>query len=178
MDYSELVVAIQQGDSKTANKMCAEATPILIKYLVANVNASAADAEDAVQKMFEYLIPKIRKDEIDSPAGLLSYMLTGCRHAYFKLIRDADLDQLEGMVEEPYREAGQVWNLINKEQETILKKCLEKLKDSYRSFIGFLFDFPDAEAEDIAEHFGISVNNAWIRRHRIIKKLTDCTKLH
>ncbi|MEX0646234.1 MAG: sigma-70 family RNA polymerase sigma factor [Balneolaceae bacterium] len=178
MDYSGLVDAIQQGDTKTANKMCAEATPILKKYLISNVGATPDDAEDAVQKMFEYVIPKIQQDEIESPTGLLAYMLTGSRHSYFKIVRDLEVEPLEELVEEPSREAGQIWNLIDKEQQSILQKCLKKLKDSYRAFVKFLFDFPDAEADDIAEHFGISVNNAWIRRHRVIKKLTDCTKNH
>lgn len=178
MDYSGLVQAIQQGDFKTANKMCAEATPILQKYLISNVGATPEEAEDAVQKMFEYVIPKIQQDEIESPTGLLSYMLTGSRHSYFKIKRDLDVEQLEELVEEPAREAVQIWDLINDEQKTLLQKCIEKLKDNYRTFVEFLFEYPDAEAEDVAEHFEISVNNAWIRRHRVIKKLSECIKIH
>lgn len=176
MDYSALVKAIQKDDRRTANKLCAEATPILIKYLISNVGATREDAEDAVQRMFEYVIPKIQRDKIESPSGLLSYMLTGCRHAYFKITRDIEIESLDDIIEEPGRKAHQIWELIDDEKVSILKKCLEKLKSHYRAFVEFLFEFPDAEAEDVAEHFNISLNNAWTKRHRVIKQLTDCTK--
>lgn len=176
MDYSALVDAIQEGDTKKANELCSEAIPILKKYLISTLGANLDDAEDAVQKMFLYVIPKIQQDGIESPSGLLAYMLTGCRHAYFKIVRDANPDETESMVDEPNSEPGQIWNLISKERETILQECMKKIKSSYRTFIKFLFDYPDAEADDIAEYFDISVNNAWTRRHRAVKQLSDCVR--
>lgn len=176
MDYSGLVDAIQKGDTATANKMCAEAIPILKKYLISNFGASPEDAADAVQKMFEYVITRIQQDEIESPTGLLSYMLTGARHSYIKIRREAEVDQGEELVAEPTQQPTQIWSLVNNERKEVLKNCIERLKKSYRTFIQFLFEYPDAEAEDVAEYFNISVNNAWIRRHRTIKKLTDCAK--
>lgn len=178
MDYSLLVEAVQTGDQKTINRLCNEATVILRKYLVANMDASTDDAEDAVQRMFEYVIQKIRDDEITNPAGLLAYMLAGVRHAYFKLQRDLDIEELEELIEEPPTHALQMSSLVNEERQQILKKCLETLKGQYRALITFLFNFPDADSEEIAEHFNISVNNAWIRKHRVIKKLSDCAKLN
>lgn len=176
MDYSALVAAIQEEDVKTANELCAEALPILKKYLISTLGANLDDAEDAVQKMFLYVIPKIQQNGIESPTGLLSYMLTGCRHAYIKIIRETDPEQIEVLDEELPTEPGQIWNLISEERESILQECLKKLKASYRSFIEFLFNYPDAEAEDIAEYFDISVNNAWTRRHRAVKQLSDCVR--
>lgn len=176
MDYSELVRAIQNGDEKTVNTLCARAMPILKKYLIANFNASREDAEDAVQKMFEYLIPKIRRDGFKNPGGLLAYMLTGVRHAYYKNLRDFETEDLDELVEEPSVNPSQIWNLVSEDRLRILKICLEYLKGHYRTLVEFIFEHPDADSEDIAEHFDISLNNAWIRKHRVIKQLSDCAK--
>lgn len=176
MDYSELVYAVKRDDMQTANRMCAEAIPILKKYLISKVNASTEDAEDAVQKMFEYVIPKIQNDEITSPSGLLSYMLAGARHSYYKIVRDFDLDKYGEIEEDLVSEADQVWNLISEERETILSRCIEKLKGHYLEMITFLFDHPEADSNDIAEYFDISLNNAWIRKHRVIQQLQDCVQ--
>lgn len=176
MDYSELVYAVRRGDTKTANRMCAEAIPILKKYLISNVNASPEDAEDAVQKMFEYVIPKIQNDEIKSPSGLLSYMLSGARHSYYKIVRDFDLDKYAEMEEQLVSEPNQVWNLVSEDQESILSTCIEKLKGHYQDLIIFLFDHPNADSKEIAEYFEITKNNAWIRKHRVIQQLQECVQ--
>ena len=176
MDYSELVYSVKRGDMQTANKMCGEAIPILKKYLISTVSASPEDAEDAVQKMFEYVIPKIQNNEIKSPSGLLSYMLSGARHSYYKIVRDFDLDKYGAMEEDLVTEANQVWNLVNEDRETILEKCIESLKGHYRELIKFLFDHPEAEATEIAEYFDISQSNAWTRKHRVIQQLNECVE--
>lgn len=176
MDYSELVYAVKKDDMQTANKLCAQAIPILKKYLISKVNATPEDAEDAVQKMFEYVIPKIQNDEIKSPSGLLSYMLSGARHSYYKIVRDFDLDKYNEIEEQLVSEADQVWNLIDRDRKKILLKCIEQLKGHYQKLITFLFDYPDADSNEIAEYFDISVNNAWTRKHRVIQQLSECVK--
>lgn len=173
MDYSELVKAIQTGDSRTADRLCAEATPILKKYLVSKIGADPFDADDAVQKMFEYVIEKIQSGDIENPKGLLAYMLATCRHSYFNIVRTRSRAG-EVVSEEPVSIANQLLSLVDEEKQKILKKCIEKLRKNYRDFIEYWFSFPDSETEDIAEHFGISVSNTWIRKHRIVKKLSDC----
>jgi len=156
--------------------LCSEAIPILEKYLISKVNASPEDAEDAVQKMFEYVIPKIQNDEIKSPSGLLSYMLSGARHSYYKIVRDFDLNKYGEMEEQLIAEPDQVWNLVSEDQESIRSICIEKLKGHYRDLIIFLFDHPEAEASEIAEHFDISQGNAWTRKHRVIQQLQECVE--
>lgn len=175
MDYSELVTAIQNGDNRTADRLCAEAAPILRKYLVSKIGADPFDADDAVQKMFEYIIEKIQADEIENPKGLLAYMLATCRHSYYNIIRTRARAG-EVVSEEPISLADQLLRLVDKEKQEILRKCIEQLRKNYRNFIEYWFTYPDSETEDIAEHFGISVSNAWIRKHRIVKKLSDCAK--
>lgn len=176
MNYSELVRAVQEGDDRTASKLCEEALTILKRYLIANYNASPEDAEDAVQKMFEYVIPKIRNDEITNPSGLLSYMLSGVKHAYFKNLRKYENDEVDSLDEEPESEGLQLWRLISDERKRILEECIKYLKLHYRSLAEFIFDHPEADSYDIAEQFEISVNNAWIRKHRVIKQLSECAQ--
>lgn len=177
MDYSELVYALKNGQTRTANKLIGEATPILKKYLISKLNASSEDAEDAVQQMFEYIIPKIIEDDINNPSGILSYMLKATRHSYYKIVRDFDLDKFDEIEEQLVTEADQAWLLMNEDQANILLRCIEGLRNSYREFARFLFDYPEANTDDIADNFEISPANAWTRKHRVLKKLSDCVSL-
>ncbi|NBB77125.1 MAG: hypothetical protein GVY02_07075 [Bacteroidetes bacterium] len=176
MDYSELVYAIQRGDERKANRMCAKAMPILKKYLIANLDASPEDAEDAVSKMFEYVIRKIQNDEIESPTGLLSYMLSGARHSYLKIVRDYKFNEQSELDENWAQEPDQIWNLVNDERKSILARCIEQLKGHYRDLIQFLISYPDAGGSEVSEQFGISESNAWIRKHRLLEQMRECVK--
>jgi len=176
MDYSELVEAINDEDMRTANRLCGDILPILKKYLIATVGAKPEDAEDAVQRMFEYVIPKIQNNEIKSPSGLLAYMLTASRHSYYKIKKEYNSNKFDLIDENLVAEPEQPWGLLDKEQETILNQCIKELKTHYKKLIRFLFDHPNAVSEDIAEYFDISVSNAWIRKHRMIQKLNECVR--
>jgi DNA-directed RNA polymerase specialized sigma24 family protein len=176
LDYSDLVRAVREGDEATANRMCSEALPILKKYLISNLNATPEDAEDAVQKMFEYVISKIIQGEIKNPGGILSYMLTGSRHAYLKSLRNIELEVFDELISEPFSGPDQFEKLLREEQKNILKGCIEKLDGHYRSMCEFILENPSANSVELAEKFNISVNNAWIRKHRLIKQLSECAK--
>ena len=176
MDYSELIEAINNGDMKRANDLCAKILPILKKYLIATAGASPENAEDAVQRMFEYVIPKIQNNEIKSPSGILSYMLTGARHSYYKTLKVYDYESFEPINDQVVAEPDQTWRLIDEEKESILAWCLKQLNGHYRSLVKFMFDHPNADAEDIAEYFDITVNNVWTRKHRAIQQLNECVK--
>ena len=176
LDYSDLVRAVREGDRATANRMCSAALPILKKYLISNLNATPEDAEDAVQKMFEYVICKIIQGDIKNPGGILSYMLTGSRHAYLKSLRNTELEVFDELISEPFSGPDQIENLLKEEQKHILKGCIEKLDGHYRSMCEFILENPSANSLELAEKFDISVNNAWIRKHRLIKQLSECAK--
>jgi DNA-directed RNA polymerase specialized sigma24 family protein len=103
-------------------------------------------------------------------------MLSGARHSYYKIVRDFDLDKYAEMEEQLVCEPDQVWNLVSEDQESILSACIEKLKGHYQELIIFLFDHPNANSKEIAEYFGISKNNAWIRKHRVIQQLQECVQ--
>lgn len=177
MDYSDLVEAVLNGDDRTVNQRCAEAVPVIRAYLIANFDASKEDAEDAVQRMFEYVFPKIQKGEISKPSALLSYMLTGARHSYFKILNKYDHHEpIHNYGNLQVSKADQINNLLNEEKQSLLKKCMDRLKDHYRSLMEFSFANPDAETKDVAERFDISISNAWARKHRAINELEKCIR--
>lgn len=174
MDYSPLVKAVQDGDQETANRLISEATPILVRMLMARMNASRHDAEDAVQGMFVYIIEAIREGKIHNPSGLLAYMIKTCRHNYLKSRQEYSVDYEEGMAGEPATEAVQLERLIESERMDFYRHCVENLKEDYRVFFDYWISHPDTAATEVAREFDISVNNAWTRKHRVIKWLQEC----
>jgi|GEM_PF-328991 len=176
MDYSGLVKAIQDGDDITANKLCSEAIPIFRKYLVKKFAADLNDADDAIQRMFEYIILKIQNDEIENPHGLLQYMLKACSHNYIKSAQEKNSPISQDLNFEPSSKPNQIWGLVNEDQQQLLKYCVEKLRKGYQEFFSFCFSHPGATTEDIADHFEISTNNAWTRKHRVINKIAECVE--
>lgn len=174
MDYSELIPAIKNGDQVTSSRLCSKATPIFKNYLFKKFSADPNDADEAIQQMYEYIILKVLEDDFENPKGILSYMLKTCRHNYIKLAREKNRPDIENISAEPISEAQQIWQLVNEEEQEILKYCTEKLREGYKEFINYWFDFPNASAGEAAEYFNISINNAWTRKHRIINKLNEC----
>lgn len=176
MDYSGLVTAVKNGDQLTASRLCSDATPILKRYLQKKCGADPSDADDAIQRMFEYIINKIFEDDFENPHGLLAYMLKACRHNYIKLAREKNRPDIENLANEPFNEPVQIWELVNEDKQEILKYCTEKLRKGYKEFINYFFSFPNASTEDVADYFDISINNAWTRKHRVINKLNECVE--
>ncbi|MFO7848244.1 MAG: sigma-70 family RNA polymerase sigma factor [Balneolaceae bacterium] len=176
MDLSGFITAVRNNDQLEASRICSETTPILKRYLRKKLGADPNDAEDAIQRMFEYIINKIREEEFENPKGILSYMLKTCRHNYIKIVQDREQIDYDYVEERLYSNPVQIWDLVNKENQSILRQCAQQLRKGYREFINYFFSFPNASTRDVAEHFDISVNNAWTRKHRVINKLHDCVK--
>ena len=176
MDLSGFITAVKNGDQLEASRICSEATPILQRYLRKKFGADPNDAKDAIQRMFEYVINKIREDDFENPRGILSYMLKTCRHNYIKIVQEQEATDYDYVVDQNYTNPVQIWELVDEEQQTILKYCTEKLRKGYREFINYFFSFPNASTKDVAEHFDISVTNAWTRKHRVINKLNQCVE--
>lgn len=176
MDYSGLVTSVKNGDQLTSSRLCSEATPILKRYLQKKCGADPTDADDAIQRMFEYIIIKILEDDFENPQGLLSYMLKACKHNYIKLAREKNRPDIENLANEPFLEPVQIWELVNEERQDILKYCTDKLRKGYKEFINYFFSFPGASAEDVADYFDISTSNASTRKHRVISKLNECVE--
>lgn len=174
MDYAPLVKAIREGDQESANELISNVTPILIRMLKARMNASQEDAEDAVQMMFLNVIKAIKKDRIRNPSGLLSYMMITCKHNYLKSRDGYHPESLESLVTEPAIEAVQLEAIVEEEKWRIYDECLHSLSEERLEFYNFWYQHPDSSASEVARHFGISVNSAWTRKHRILKALKKC----
>lgn len=169
-----MVKAIREGDQESANRLITDATPILIRMLKARMNASQEDAEDAVQMMFLYVIKAIKEDRIQNPSGLLSYMIVTCRHNYLKSRDGFHPESLDQELHEPSLEPVQLNRLIESEKEAIYEECVNSLSRERREFFRYWTRHPDSSASEVAGHFGISVNSAWTRKHRIVKALKMC----
>lgn len=174
MDYSELIAALQNGDDVRVNTILKEITPRLIRYLEIRLGATTRDAEDAVQRTLERTLGKLREGRLDNKERVLSYLMTTARNIYFKeqdKITESNYDKVPSS---EFNAPEQLETMIDEERKRILELCLEQLDDMYRRFIEYWFTHPDAETEMAADHFNISKNNAWIRKHRVIKKLNEC----
>lgn len=178
MDYSQLVDAIKKDNEKVIQKYVNVLTKILYKYLTVRLGATAEDSKDCVQNVLLSLVEKVRDDKISHPDALLSYVFTSARHDYLKRVEK----HKEVLEEEIDRNADsdsnndQLEALLDKERTKTLDDCIEELKPKQREYIRYWFANASLDASDVAKKFGISVNNAWTRKHRIIKILQQCVQ--
>ncbi len=177
MDFSELYVAVSKQDERRVNQLVDAIIPVLVSYLCATMRAERADAKDCVQMALLHTIGKIRDDKIREPSRLYYYLLSACRNNYLRMSRNTIIELSDNMeVYHAVEPAAQVDRLLDKERQTLLRECLQKLSEEYRQFINYFLRFPEAEAKDIAAKFNLSTNNVWTRKHRIIKWLHNCYK--
>ena len=174
MDYSELVEALNRGDKKKADKILKHMLPRLVKYLQIRMGASKSDAEDCVQYSMERALEVLQNDKLKNADHVFSYLISTCRNNYLKSLekrREVNYDEIP---ETEFNNPNQIRSLLDKERTRILEECLDELKKMYRDFIEYWFKYPDSDADVVADHFDISVNNVWTRKHRVLKKLNKC----
>lgn len=174
MDYSSLVEALRNNDYESANRMLDDIRPRLIRFLKIHMNATFEDARDCVQESMLVSIMAVQEERIRKPNQLFSYLLTTCRNQYLKLLEKRREKPYDRLPDSSHHAPRQLADLLDKEQQRILKECLDELKKEHREFIDYWFEHPDTDAQTVADHFGISINNAWTRKHRIIKRLNRC----
>lgn len=174
MEYSELADAIKNNDSSRIREMMNTLMPRLQRFLLVHMNASETDAEDCAQDTILSCLETIHEGRLKNPDRILSFLLTSCRNNYLNMINKKKEQYFEEMPDERNTDPRQLKNLIEEERMQILQWCLEQLKEEYRKFMEYWFHHPDSEAEEVAEHFNLSVSNTWTRKHRIIGKLNDC----
>lgn len=177
-DYSELVTALQDKNTGDANRLLKELVPRLCYYLKVRMNASPNDAKDAVQQALLNTYEKIMQDEIRDKKYIYKYLLTACRHAYVRLIRDedkfqGDLDACEDVLAS---QEQQISNLLDEDRQKVLEECLQKLRKKSREFITYIIRHPKAKTKGISERFGISESNMRVKKSRIISDLSHCVK--
>lgn len=174
MDYSNLVEALRNHDYESANRILEEIRPRLIRFLEIHMNATYEDARDCTQESLVASLDAVHEDRIQKPNKLFSYLLTTCRNQYLKLLEKRREEHYDRIPDSSHHAPRQLADLMDKEQQQILKECLNALKKEHREFIDYWFEYPDTDAQTVADHFGISINNAWTRKHRIIKRLNRC----
>ncbi len=176
MDYSKFVFAIQENDQATINIYVPVIMGVLIKFLKVRQGATHHDAEDVAQNTIINVIEKIRLNKIKNPKSLIYYFYETSKNEYFKYlkkIKESNYDQISTS----YVDTGdQLINILNQEKQRILEKCIHLLKPNLKEYITYWFKHPRVETVVVAEHFGISVNNAWTKKHRILKILKNCVE--
>ena len=176
MEYSELIKAIEAQDQPKVETYSESLRKVLFHFLIVRLGASKEDAEDSAQNAMLSIISRIKDDLIQHPDALLSYAFTTARNDYLKRqdkmteVLDENIDQTMGS------KGDQLSSLIDHEKKKLLEECVGELNSDHRSYMQFWFTNPGMDADEVANHFQISVNNAWTKKHRIIKLLKDCFK--
>lgn len=175
-NYAKLIESIQKDDEFAITTLLGTLFPTLVNYLMVTMNSSQDDAEDCAQEAMITVVENIRRNGIKNPDSVFNYIITVSRNAYLRLRRGdipgPNVDFSEAYhVAEP---AEQLENLLSEERERFLTKCLEDLSPDNRELITLWIENPERSTAEVARHLKISVNNAWIRKHRIVKILINC----
>lgn len=178
VDYSELVDAVQKEDRSVVNEHFEELQPRLCAYLRATMDASPEDAEDAVQQAIMKSYSKLKEETVKAKKYFFKYLLQACRNEYLTLMkyenrRQGTPDDVPDYLVSP---SEQVKNLEDEERQSLMKACIESLKEKYRDFVWYYCDQDEWRPKDVANHFGISHNNARLMKTRAIKKLSACVE--
>lgn len=174
MDYSNFVEAVLDNDEAELNRQVNVITAVLIKFLTVRLDAPIHDAQDCAQNTLLIAIEKIRNDEILNPDVLINYLFTTAKHEYLGRVSKEREVHYEDLQEQHSAQPDQLNRLLDKEKMTLLKRCMDALKADYKEYIEYWFQHPAFEATVVADHFGISVNNAWTKKHRVINLLKEC----
>lgn len=178
VDYSELVIALQENKKGKANELLEELLPRLIDYLKVTMGAAQQDAEECVHQAVLNVLEQIRKDNIRKEKYIFMYMIRACKHEYIRYAKDQHkfnypLEDHEHHMVEP---ADQYENLLEEERQVILKECLQELRPKSRRFIQYFIDKPQATTKQASDHFNISGANVRTKKSRILSRLHHCVK--
>lgn len=176
MDYSKFVNAVLTDDEALITVQVKVITRVLIKFLMVRLGASIQDAQDCAQATLLIAVEKIREGKLKYPDAIINYLFTTCKHEYFKyLSKDREVNYVD-LPEHHSMPAEQLENLLEAEKIRVLEDCLDELKVDNKAFIVYWFEHPGFDASVVADHFKISVNNAWTKKHRVISTLSECVK--
>lgn len=174
MDYSKFVNAVLESDETTITEQVKVITSVLIKFLTVRLDADFHTSQDCAQNTLLIAIEKIREDKLTHPDAVINYLFTTAKHEYFKQVSKDREVKYEDLPEHHSSEPDQLKRLLDDEKMNLLKRCMEALKADYKKYIDYWFQNPEYETSVVADHFGISVNNAWTKKHRVINVLKEC----
>lgn len=177
VDYSELVDAIQSGNSRQADVLLNELIPRLVDYLRIGMGAPHERAREAVQQALLNVVQKIQEEKIQHPRTIFRYLIRACRNEYlhqagYEQRFDREAEAAEAEVHPP----DQLAALVSEERQNILKSCMDQLDEESRSLIDHFFARPDTTTRETADRFALSEANVRTRKSRIISRLHDCYK--
>lgn len=174
MDYSKFVTAVLDDDKDSLKEFYNVITKVLVKFLLVRLDADLEDAKDSAQNAIMFGVEKIKNNELEHPDFIINYLFTTSKHDYLKHQNKQKESNYENVPEDYAEEGDQLERLLDEERQTILQRCFEKLKPKQYNYISYWFDNPGSETTLVADRFGISINNAWTKKHRIIQILREC----
>lgn len=175
MKYAEFLTAVQKNDEDKINEMYPKVFGVLVHFVEIRMGASRIDAEDAAQGAVLSAIESIRDGKITDGAKIIPYMMTSARNLHLKTITREHRFEPKDIVDSTESDVSSAFDaLVSKEQQAILKQCVEQLKEDFKTFIAYWFEFPGIDAETVATHFEMSVSSVWVKKHRIVKLLREC----
>jgi len=177
-DYSGLIDAILRDDSTAVDELSSDLMDRIILYLRIRMGAPQSIAEECAYQAFSDVFEMIRNDRITDRKSIFKYFLTASRNEYlrFKKIEqrsDLDPSYAEYQFPEP---ALQLQNLIDEERQKQLKKCLQTLSESNRSFILTFFSSTSVNLLEVAERFNFSYAKTRTLKTRIMQELQKCVQ--
>lgn len=176
MHTERLYLAIKNQDQISISKYTKVIFIDLVKYLSSTLKACDDDCQEAAQLAIIQVVQKIQTDQIREPKAIKSYLLTCAKRNIYRMARFGPTIVYDDRAEYAVDTAEQTENIINKEMEALLKRCIHKLDDHNKAFINYLLEHPKMKTEEIAEHFNMTVNATWQKKHRLIVKLRECAR--
>jgi DNA-directed RNA polymerase specialized sigma24 family protein len=171
--------AVREKNDLVISRCIKSLFPGLMSYLKATMGGCHDDCQECVQLTIIQTVSKIEGGEIRDPSRLMAYMMVTARN---HLIRSNRRGVVHVFDEEFHYSSDidphiEPFVLESKELE-VLTKCIDRLDPFNREFILYWLKNPGAQAEDVAEAFGLSVNATWQRKYRLIRLLGKCAKKH
>ena len=174
MDYSRFIYAVKNKSDNELGVLYNELFQILIFYLRSRMNASLHDAEDCAQFALLTVIERIRDDALKDPKNVYSYLKKVCRNRYLRTQYENKRSNYQDNVESYSTQQDPFELLVSKEEDALLESCIEEtLREDQKEYIRFWIKHPDARANFVSKKFNMSLSNVWVRKHRIIKQLSN-----
>lgn len=174
MDYSKFVDAVLNEDEEALKPLVQVISAVLMKFLRVRYRVSKQDAEDCAQSTLMIAVEVIRNGKLENRETIISYLFTTAKNEYFKLLSKNKESSYQSPDDYDFKPADQLDLLLTRERQAILEDCISALKADFQEYIRYWFQNTDSETAVVANHFGISVSNAWTKKHRIINLLREC----
>lgn len=178
MPLTALYDAVRNNDQRGIRLEIERLTPDLVTHVKKRLGIRQDDANEAVHSAIIYLVIRIRDGLVRPEAGLLKYLQRSAEHNAIKLLRERERHQaLQDGVGEAGVEYDVLELIIDQEQKVLLEACLSELPERQREFLRFVLEKPSCGPEVLAKRFGLTVTNATVRKHRLIKLLGEKWRL-